>query len=143
MRRRLIEALTYPRLFVLESMSLKDCPRNEGFDSSCERCRNCDLGQECHWMSCLNNFDDLASKPIHTIHASLLYSISLIEARNEQLQHDPNVCMCESCSWSRDAQELSQEFSRRFVWMFAAERRGDKPSASNSSIVRSTDKSVE
>ena len=142
MRRRLIEALTYPRSFVVESMSLRDCPQSKGFESSCERCRNCDLGQECHWMSCLNNFDDLASKPIHTIHASLLYSIRLIEARNRQLQHDSNVCTCEPCSWSRDARELSDEFSRHFVWMFATKQSGDEPSAAGLSIIRSTDKSV-
>jgi len=139
MRRRLIEALTYPRLIVLENMSLERCPQSEGFDASCDRCRNCDLGQECHWMSCLNNFDDLAHKPIHTIHASLLYSISLIEARNEQLQHDSIACTCESCSWSRDARKLSREFSRRFVWMFATNERADKRSATVSSINKSVE----
>jgi hypothetical protein len=79
MRRKLIEALTFPRLFILENIDLEDCPQDRNFDTACERCRSCDLGQECHWLSCLNNFNDLASKPIHTLHASLLYSINLIE----------------------------------------------------------------
>lgn len=125
MRRRLIEALTYPRLFVLENLCLEDCPQKGRFDSSLDRCRNCGSGQECHWLSCLNDFDDLASKPIHTIHASLLYGISLIEACNERLQHDSEVCDCEACRWSRDAQELSREFSRRFVWMFDTGQRAE------------------
>jgi hypothetical protein len=105
MRRKLIEALTFPRLFILENIDLEDCPQDRNFDTACERCRSCDLGQECHWLSCLNNFNDLASKPIHTLHASLLYSINLIE------------------NWTRDAQELSQEFSRRFVWVFNSDQR--------------------
>ena len=123
MRRKLIEALTYPRLFVLENIPSEDCPQNGQFDASCERCRDCDMGQECHWLSCLNNFDDLVSKPIHTIHASLLYSINLIEAHTEQLEHDSEACTCESCKWTRDAQALSREFSTKFAWVFSKDRR--------------------
>ena len=118
MRRRLIEALTYPRLFILENMSVDDCPQDGRFAATCEQCRDCGLGQECHWLSCLNNFDDLVSKPIHAIHASLLYSINLVDSRTEQLQHDSKVCTCEACAWSREALELSLEFSNRFAWAF-------------------------
>lgn len=121
MRRKLIEALTYPRLFILENMDLEDCPRDGRFDATCKKCRECALGQECHWMSCLNNFDDLASKPIHTIHASLLYSINLIESRAGELEHDVESCTCESCTWTRDAQELSLEFSNKFAWTFSTD----------------------
>lgn len=119
MRRRLIEALTYPRLFVLEKMDLDDCPRDGRFDAGCEKCRKCDLGQECHWLSCLNQFDELANKPIHTIHASLLYSINLIESYNRQPEHDADSCTCESCTWMREAQQLSQEFTNSFAWAFS------------------------
>ena len=123
MRRKLIEALTYPRLFILENIDLEDCPQDRLFDTSCDGCRSCDLGQECHWLSCLNNFNDLASKPIHTLHASLLYSINLIETHNEQIQHNSKACTCESCSWTRDARHLTREFSKRFVWVFNTDRR--------------------
>lgn len=122
MRRRLIEALTYPRLFVLETMSLEECPQDGRFASSCDRCRSCDMGQECHWLSCLNNFDDLANKPIHTLHASLLYSINLIQASNEQMRHVLEGCACESCNWLRSAEELSLEFSTKFTWAFRTDR---------------------
>ena len=116
MRRRLIEALTYPRLFVLQEVGLRDCPHDSVFDSSWDRCRNCGLGQECHWLSCLNDFADLSNKPMHTLHASLQYSLKLIEAHIAQLQHDAPSCDCEPCSWSRDAQQLSRTFSREFAW---------------------------
>ena len=75
MRRRLIETLTYPRLFVLENIGLRDCPQDSLFDASCDCCRDCDLRQDCHWLRCLDNFTDLANKPVHTLHASVLYSI--------------------------------------------------------------------
>lgn len=134
MRRRLIEALTYPRLLVLENMTFGDCPQDGQFEPSCDRCRNCGLGQECHWLSCLNNFDDLAHKPIHTLHASLLYSINLIDGHNQKKQHDSDVCTCESCSWIRDAQELSREFSNRFSWVFTPNDGADTPTPISSSI---------
>ncbi|MFQ6005427.1 MAG: hypothetical protein ACE5OQ_07970 [Woeseia sp.] len=116
MRRRLLEALTYPRLFVLEKIDLADCPQKRLFDASCDRCCGCGLKQECHWLRCLNDFADFAGKSAHTMHASLLYSIGLIEAHNEQMQHNSRACTCESCTWTRDARQLTREFSRQFTW---------------------------
>jgi len=110
MRRKLLEALTYPRLLVLEEIELNGCPHDNLFDCSSDRCHNCGLRQECHWLSCLDKFTDFASKPTHTMHASLLYSINLIEERSERMQHDPESCRCESCTWARDAQQLSRDF---------------------------------
>ncbi len=116
MRRRLIEALTYPRLFVLKEVGLKDCPHDSVFDAAWDRCRNCGLGQECHWLSCLNDFADLSDKSVHTLHASLLYSIKLIEEHIEEIQHDIWYCDCEPCSWTRDSQQLSHAFSAQYDW---------------------------
>ena len=110
MRRQLLEALTYPRLFVLDSIELEDCPHESLFDSSCDRCHDCDLRQECHWLSCLNSFADFASKPTYTMNASLLYSINLIETRNTEAQQHTEACTCEPCTWIRNAQQLTLEF---------------------------------
>ncbi len=127
MRRRLIEALTYPRLFVLKEVGLKDCPHDSVFDAAWDRCRNCGLGQECHWLSCLNDFADLSDKSVHTLHASLLYSIKLIEEHIEEIQHDIWYCDCEPCSWIRDAQQLSHAFSAQYDWDSKL-KAGDSPS---------------
>jgi len=126
MRRRLIEALTYPRLFVLDKIRVENCPQDRLFDSSSDCCRSCGLKQECHWLRCLNNFADLASKPTYTIHASLLYSISLIEAHNEQMQHNSKACTCESCTWTRNARQLTREFSRQFIWATNTDQRTEQ-----------------
>jgi len=105
----------------MEKMTLEDCPSNGRFDASCARCCSCEMGQECHWLSCLNQFDDLANKPIHTVHASLLYGINLIGTRNKQMEHESKGCDCESCTWIRDAQKLSLEFSNSFAWTFSTD----------------------
>lgn len=119
MRRRLIEALTYPRLFVLQEIGVKDCPHDSVFDPAWDRCRTCGLGQECHWLSCLNDFSELSNKSVHTLHASLLYAIKLIEENiDEQLQHDARFCDCEPCNWTRNAHDLSRSVSARYAWDF-------------------------
>ena len=120
MRQKLLAALTYPRLFVSDSIDLEDCPHDSLFDSSCDRCHNCRLRQECHWLSCLNSFADFANKPTHTVNASLLYSIGLIEKRNKQTLQHSEACTCEPCTWIRDAQQLTFEFqaSRRPAYQY-------------------------
>ena len=118
MRRRLIEALTYPRLFVLKDIGLEDCSHDSVFDPAWDRCRNCGLGQECHWLSSLNDFSDLANRPVHTLYGSLMYAIELIEMHIDKLQHDPRYCDCEACIWTRDARRLARAFNRRYAWDF-------------------------
>ena len=116
MKRRLIEALTYPRLFVLDNIDPENCPHDGLFEASSDRCHECGLQQHCHWLTCLNSFAGLADKPLHTVNASLLYSIDLIEAHVENIQHDPTNCDCESCTWIREARQLAAEFSSNFAW---------------------------
>ena len=110
MRRQLLEALTYPRLFVLDSIKRKECPSESLFDSSCDRCHNCDLQQECHWLSCLNDFAEFAIKPTYTMNASLMYSIKMIESRKSESRPHTEECPCESCAWTNSARELTHEF---------------------------------
>jgi hypothetical protein len=110
MRRQLIEALTYPRLLVLKSIEDRDCPHESLFEALDERCFQCDINKECHWVSCLNDFADFADKPDYTINASLRYGIKLAESLHDELQHDDTSCTCEACSWVRDAQRLTEQF---------------------------------
>jgi hypothetical protein len=110
MRQRLIEALAYPRSCVLNDINLRDCPFDGVFELFSDRCKNCDLGKECHWLRCLRKDEELAGEPTHTIHATLLFGLSLIEANNRHQQHDSEWCTCESCTWARNTRELEQEF---------------------------------
>jgi len=115
MRRQLIEALTYPRLLILKLIDSQDCPYDSLFDVARIRCQRCDMGQECHWASCLNDFEDLRSKPTRTLNASLRYGVKLVESLHGELRHDATVCTCEACAWIRDSQRLIEEFERRLA----------------------------
>ena len=113
MRRRLIEALTYPRLLVLKIIEDRDCPHDSLFEALDERCFQCELNKECHWVRCLDDFADFDDKPDYTVNASLRYGIRLVESLHDKLQHDETLCTCEPCSWVRDAQRLTEEFEVR------------------------------
>jgi hypothetical protein len=110
MRQQMIEALNYPRLLVLKIIEDRDCPHDSLFEASSERCFQCKVNKECHWVSCLNDFADFADKPAYTINASLRYGIALVETLHGETQDEKTLCTCESCSWVRDAQRLTEEF---------------------------------
>ena len=110
MRHELIEALTYPRLLVQRIIDERDCPHDSLFEATSERCHNCDINSECHWLSCMNDFANFDGKPDHTLNASLRYSIRLVESMHSELRHDETTCTCEPCTWIRDAQRLTEEF---------------------------------
>jgi len=110
MRRKLIEALTYPRLLVEKIIEERDCPHHSLFHATSERCHQCDVNSECHWVNCLDEFSDFKDKPEYTINASLRYGIKLVESLHSELHHDETMCTCEPCSWVRDAQRLTEEF---------------------------------
>ena len=110
MRYELIEALTYPRLLVQKLIEARDCPHDSLFEATSERCHQCDMNRDCHWVSCLNDFANFEDKQDHTINASLRYGIKLVESLHSKLQHDESMCTCEPCTWVRDAQRLTEEF---------------------------------
>lgn len=110
MRRRLIEALTYPRLLVMKIIESRNCPHESLFEATSERCQQCDMNSECHWVACLNDFSDLQSKPEHTLNASLRYGVKLVESLHSELAHDETACNCEPCTWIRSSQRLIEEF---------------------------------
>ena len=115
MRQQLIEALTYPRLLVQKFIEDRDCPHNSLFQATNERCHQCDINRECHWVSCLDEFADFADKPAYKINASLRYSIKLVESLHSELHHDETLCTCEDCCWVRDAQRLTEAFEENFA----------------------------
>ena len=115
MRRELIEALDYPLLQVLELIDQRDCPHSSLFEATSERCQHCELGRECHWVRCLNEFEDFEGKATHTINASLKYGIGLVETLHANLDHDTTTCECEPCVWISNSKRLHETFNERYA----------------------------
>ena len=109
MRRQLIEALSYPKLLVKNIIEDRDCPHDSLFEATDDRCHHCDIGRDCHWVNCLDEFDNFDGKATHTINASLRYGIKLVERLHSELHHDETTCTCETCNWVRNAEHLTEE----------------------------------
>ena len=110
MRREMIEALSYPRLLIEKFIEANDCPYENLFEATSERCHRCDIKQSCHWVQCLNDFSDFRETPTYTINASLRYAVRLVESLHDELHHDETLCTCEACTWVRNSQRLIEAF---------------------------------
>ena len=110
MRRRLINALTYPRRLILEIVDGRNCQHDSEFDPGCEDCRSCAINGECHWVTWLQSSGDLEEKPVHTLSASLRYGIQLVRDLTGVGSHDEIICACEGCAWIRLSERLVEEF---------------------------------
>lgn len=115
MRLELIQALDFPRQLVLKIIDQRDCPHETLFKATDDQCRQCGLNRECHWVSCLNEFEDFEGKATHTINASLRYGIDLVGTMHGKLRHNQNTCECEYCIWLQDSQRLTEAFDERFA----------------------------
>jgi hypothetical protein len=115
MRRQLIEALSYPKLLIQEIIREQDCPHDSLFEATDDRCHHCDIGRECHWVNCLEDFDNFEGKATHTVNASLRYGIKLVGQLKREMRDHESMCNCEACTWVRDAQSLTEAFDVRFL----------------------------
>lgn len=110
MRGEMIEALDFPRQLILDIIEGRDCPHSNLFEVTSERCNQCDINSECHWVSCLKEFSDFEGKPTHMISASLRYGIRVVEAFHIDREHDGEFCNCANCSWVYRARRLIEKF---------------------------------
>jgi hypothetical protein len=110
MRRRIIEALTYPRIMLMAGLEVEDCPQNAYFNPAHTACQHCEQGEECHWLNCNDEFSALVQKPMETLYESLLFCIDFVDARCSGDKHNVRRCACESCRWVRMARRLSWEY---------------------------------
>jgi hypothetical protein len=120
MRQQLIEALTYPRLLVLEVIEEGNYPHKSLLEATGEACRNCDQPGECGWTKCLQDFSGFEEKPIEILSASLREGIRFVEAMHRNLRHDETTCTCTTCLWIRNAEHLIEECEHHLPHVDAA-----------------------
>ena len=112
MRRRMIEALTYPRILLLVNLDLDDCPQNQYFNPAHKLCQHCEQREECRWLNCNDHFSVLARKPLEALYGSLMFCIDYVGAESARANHNVRWCACESCTWVREARRLAREYSK-------------------------------
>jgi hypothetical protein len=110
MRRRIIEALTYPRMLLMANLEIDECPQNGYFNPAHPACHLCGQGEECHWLNCNDEFTVLARKPVEILYESLLFSIDYVDSQGSRANHNVRRCACESCHWVRKARRIAWEY---------------------------------
>jgi len=111
MRRRIIEALTYPRIMQLANLDGEKCPMHLIFNPASEGCQICEQGEECHWLNVNDEFSVLAEKPMDSLYESLLFCIDYVDAQCTYASHNVRRCACESCQWVKSARRLAIEYT--------------------------------
>lgn len=110
MRRQMIEAITYPRMLLMESLDADECPQNLYFNPSHPACQYCEQGEECYWLNHNDEFSILAQKPMEELFGALRFCIDFVDARCNYQDHNVVRCACESCTWVRKARRLAWEY---------------------------------
>lgn len=110
MRRRIIEALTYPRMRLLASLDGEECPQDLFFNPVDEACQHCEQGEDCHWLNCNDQFSVLAKKPMEILYESLQFCIDYVDTHCTGENHNVRRCPCDSCNWVRSARQLASDY---------------------------------
>ena len=108
MRHQLIEALTYPKLLVRQLIEEGNFQHKNLFEAIGERCNHCE-SDDCGWEHCLQDFRELDQMSTEEMSVSLREGIRLVESLHSKLRHDETTCTCETCSWIRNAEHLTEE----------------------------------
>ena len=110
MRRRIIEALTYPRMMLLANLDAEECPQHLFFNAAHEGCQICEQGEECHWLNINDEFSVLAQKSMDSLYESLKFCIDYVFAQCTNASHNVRRCPCDSCHWVRAARQLESDY---------------------------------
>jgi hypothetical protein len=110
MRRRIIEALTYPRMLMISRMDLQDCPMHRYYSADQQACQTCDQGGECHWLNSNEEFSVLIEQPIEALFEAFVFSIDYVDAHISRDGHNFRHCTCETCTWAKDARHLERRY---------------------------------
>jgi len=110
MRRRIIEALTYPRMMLLANLDGEECSQNLYFNIAHEDCQICEQRQECLWLKINDEFSVLTEKTLDSLCESLQFCIDYVDAQCAHANHNVRRCPCESCNWVRSARRIATEY---------------------------------
>jgi hypothetical protein len=113
MRRKILDALAYPRQVAKANVRLSTCPHSGFFEVMDSTCQQCSKNYECDWLNSTDQFHDLAGRPMEFLYRALTFGIDYVDAQVVRQEHNADSCECNSCEWIRNARDLIQEYSER------------------------------
>ena len=109
MKRKLLEALEYPRLAALQSVIAGGCHRNGYFSPADAHCRICPLEDTCRWLNAQNDFIALAGRSVTELAGLLSEAVDHLGAHRDALGHNAVACCCTPCQWLRESRRLLRQ----------------------------------
>lgn len=109
MKQHIIELLAHPRYLVLDEIDITECPHHSYYDETDPRCKYCELGEECRWLTNNEAFIALTKKPVEDLVQSLEFAVDYTTFRFDH--HNTRACICESCAWLREARHFLRQYS--------------------------------
>ena len=112
MRRKILDALAYPRQVAKANVRLSTCPHSGFFKVMDSTCQQCSKNYECDWLNSTDQFHDLAGRPMEFLYRALTFGIDYVDARNTLAGHEGQGCECDSCDWISNARGVIREYSK-------------------------------
>ena len=113
MKRKIIEAMTYPRMLMMSRWDSDDCRLNHFYSPSHPDCWTCEQGTECQWLNSNDEFTVLANQPRDVLLKALRFSIDYVDTNVSSKDHNARRCVCESCRWLRNSRRMAREYEDR------------------------------
>ena len=112
MRRKILDALAYPRQVAKANVRLSTCPHSGSFKVMDRTCQQCSKNYECDWLNSTDEFNDLAGRPMEFLYRALTFGNDYVAARNALAGHERQGCECDSCDWISKARGVIREYSK-------------------------------
>lgn len=95
---------------MISRMDVDKCPHNRYFADEDRICQNCTQAQECLWLNSIDDFSMLAEQPINQLFEAFSFSVDYVDSHVAREKHNCRRCICETCTWVRDARHLSRQY---------------------------------
>lgn len=95
--------LDYPRWVIERDVDFTDCLYQGTYTASADRCKSCEFGEACRWLS-LARLPASPDEPLPELIAALRTAADYLQA-NYSENHERG-CTCETCLWLRQARRF-------------------------------------
>lgn len=106
MRDRIIAMLAFPATLIQADVTSDECRHQGNFCLSDPDCKDCGSADECAWLCDHDSASLLERRSTPALVAALEYCMEYVGVRVALWGHTPEDCVCESCSWLRNAEQL-------------------------------------
>ena len=108
-RKKLLNALDYPRFLVRDHLDLDECRHQGNYDRYDPKCGACSQQPECKWLVSHDEFSALEQKSTADLLESVKFAWLYVDAHVTFWGHNRHACACDACRWLRATNRLIEQ----------------------------------